>query len=528
MNKVARRLCESLSIVLFILAAGCGGAGYSGGASGGASGSGNGGRGGSGGSGGGPGSGGANSGGTTGSGGAAGNGTGGAGIGDTVACAGQSPGTWLTMSTTNAPPPTPSANAGLFWTGTELYTYTYGAGAANVAELYTPCADTWRASAAPPSPRPTYVLPVAAANELLFFGPTWSPPVFAGFDYRQNQNANLSVAGAIKAEFATIVTTGSKLIAWGGAIARDPANAPSGWDGTQIGAVYDPARGAWSPTTNSGAPAARVAPGVWTGSSLVVWGGQSGDTYMKGMYRYDCARYPDGAGCAEFGDGAMYDPARDAWTPISAAGAPSARFNHILAWTGERVLAWGGSKKGSTTNTLNDQLDELPLTDGGLYDPGTKTWTAVAASPLPATASQASGYFFLWSGKRLLAGQSGTAGGWLYDPHQNAWSTLAAPADFKGCFPALQAQAGALIGLCTVGTSGVVMLLLPGETTWRTYPLPSGLLAGSLGLLWTGKHLFVWGGTLPTTFTCPPPSLQHPGCDPPPPTYSNAGFMLSP
>jgi len=198
-----------------------------------------------------------------------------------------------------------------------------------------------------------------------------------------------------------------------------------------------------------------------------------------------------------------------------------------VAWTGDRVLVWGGSKKGTTTNTLNDDLNDVSLTDGGLYDPGTKTWTAVAASPLPATTGWAAGSFFLWTGDRLMAGQNGGASGWLYDPHKNAWSTIAAPADVLGCSGGFLAQAGALIGLCATATSGVATLLLPGETAWRTYPLPSGLASGP-SILWTGKHLFLWGGTEPSTFVCPPPTPQFPACDLPPPIYSNAGFMLSP
>lgn len=179
-----------------------------------------------------------------------------------------------------------------------------------------------------------------------------------------------------------------------------------------------------------------------------------------------------------------------------------------------------------TTNALNDDLDDVSLTDGGLYDPGTKTWTAVAASPLPATAGWATGYSFRWTGDRLMAGPNGGASGWLYDPHKNTWSTIAAPADVQGCPGGFQAQTGALIGICAATSGGVTMLLLPGETTWRTYPLPTS--AGNPSILWTGKHLFLWGGTEPATFKCPPPTPGSPGCDLPPPIYSNAGFMLLP
>jgi hypothetical protein len=462
----------------------------------------------------------------TGSGGAAGTGgsggTGGsAGIGDTVSCAGQASGTWISMSKTNAPQP--AQGAALFWTGTELYaSYIFGSGMVHAA-LYTPCADTWRASPSAPTPRPSFAVPVVSAHELLFFGPELSPPVLVAFDYSQNQQANLSVTGAIASTFPTVVTTGSKLIEWGGGIQRNPNGASSGFDGTQAGAVYDSARDTWSPMTTAGAPSARVAPGVWTGSSFAVWGGHSADSYMKDPYIYDCAQYPDGAGCAEYGDGALYDPARDAWTPISATGAPPPRFNHVLAWTGDRLLVWGGSKKGTMTNTMNDDLDEVPFLDGGLYDPAAKTWTPVAASP--ATVSTV-GYQVFWTGDRLAVGQNYFATGWLYDPHRDSWSALAPPDGLVGCSTPL-AQAGALIAFCAVGSpaSSVVMLLLPGETAWRVYLMPSGI-ANNPSVLWTGKHLFLWGGVFPA----PPPPTCPPGigCDGPAPTYSNAGFMLAP
>jgi hypothetical protein len=461
----------------------------------------------------------------TGSGGTGGTGSGGTGgtggISDTVSCAGQASGTWISMSKTNAPPA--SQGAGLFWTGTELYNYpSYGPTTA--AALYTPCADTWRASLKPTTVHPPFVVPVVSANELLFLGPTYSPLVFAGFDYRQNQQVNPSATGAIPASFTTVVTTGSKMIEWGGAIQRNPNDAGSGFDGTQAGAVYDPARDTWSPTTNSGAPSARLAPGVWTGVSFAVWGGHSGDTYMKNGYQYDCAEYPDDAGCAEYGDGALYDPARDAWTPIAATGAPLPRFNHVLAWTGDRLLVWGGVRKDTTTGTLKENLPEVPFIDGGLYDPAAKAWTPVAASPVPATMAMMSGYYVVWTGDRLAVGQNNSATGWLYDPRGDTWSAW--PDGFSGCSAPL-AQAGALVALCSVGTpaSPVAKLLLPGETAWRVFPLPTGI-AGSPSVLWTGKHLFLWGGVFPA----PPPPMCPPGlgCDPPAPVYSNAGFMLVP
>jgi hypothetical protein len=472
-----------------------------------------------GGSGGSPGAGGqSGSGGAAGGAGAGAGGSGAGGIGDAAACPGETKGMWIAMSTTMAP--RGSATPKLLWTGTDLYADPIR----DAGALFDPCANAWRASPMPTSNQ-ELVIPVPAVNEFLFFAP--SRPSFEAFNYQQNQELTLSLAGAIGADFAVVVSTGAKVLAWGGAIPRN-AGGSAGWDGTQTGAVYDPAKNAWTAMTTTGAPAARVAPGVWTGSELAIWGGHSADSYMKGMYRYDCASnaYTDKANdCIQYGDGALYDPARDVWTQIATAGAPTPRFEHLLAWTGDRVLVWGGGEQGTPDPTLLTPAKQW-LSDGGLYDPIAKAWTAVAASPLPDSGYQLSAYWLLWTGDYLATGFKPVEG-WLFDPHTNSWSTLDPPAGLTSCEGLMTAQAGALVAVCTVGATRTVLLRPAGEKAWRSYPLPSGV-APTPTVVWTGKRLFVWGGTFPPTFMCPPPSPQMPGCDPPPPTYSNAGFMLVP
>lgn len=104
------------------------------------------------------------------------------------------------------------------------------------------------------------------------------------------------------------------------------------------------------------------------------------------------------------------------------------------------------------------------------------------------------------TGDKLLAG-------WLFNPHTNTWSTLDPPGAVTNCAVSMTAQAGALVALCTVDTVPVAVLRLPGETTWRSYPLPSGITA-SPNVVWTGKRLFIWGGAFPPTTMCPPPTPE--------------------
>jgi hypothetical protein len=370
-----------------------------------------------------------------------------------------------------------------------------------------------------------FVVTVPAANEILFFKPT--QPAFEAFDYRKNAELPLPLAGASPAWSATVVSTGAKLIEWGGALGPSPPNANPSLVGTQTGAIFDPATNAWTAMSTKGAPAARVAPGVWTGSQLAIWGGHSVDSNTTDAGRWDCASsgYDNKAsGCLQYGDGALYDPALDVWTPMVATGAPKPRFEHLLAWTGDRLLVWGGGEQGLPDATLYTPAKQW-LSDGGLYDPVAKTWTAVAASPLPDSGYNLSAYWLLWTGDYQATGNR-ALDGWLFDPHSNSWSTLVAPgtAPVTGCEVRLKAQAGALVAVCTVDSARVVVLRLAGEKTWRFYPVPSDV-APTPNVLWTGKRLFVWGGTIPPLTTCPPPP-QMPVCDPPPPNYSNTGYML--
>ena len=174
------------------------------------------------------------------------------------------------------------------------------------------------------------------------------------------------------------------------------------------------------------------------------------------------------------------------------------------------MIIWGGDSGDAFLNT------------GGRYDPTEDIWRPMSLVGAP---SARFAHSFIWTGDRLFLLENGTESGYFYDPRSNAWTSLPSPNQNQGCERPAATQAGAVVAVCTFGMGRDALLLLPGETSWRTFPLPTGV-APQPGLLWTGKRLFVWGGTVPSTFSCPVGQMI--GCDPPSPTYSNAGWVLEP
>src|SRR5256886_8018598 len=109
----------------------------------------------------------------------------------------------------------------------------------------------------------------------------------------------------------------------------------------------------WTATSSIDAPTARNGhTAVWTGSEMIVWGGQD-ESFNR------------------LNTGGKYDPSVDSWTPTSTINPPTGRLGHTAIWTGSEMIVWGGAGAG-TTNT------------GGRYDPTTDIWTPTSTSNAPA------------------------------------------------------------------------------------------------------------------------------------------------
>ena len=98
----------------------------------------------------------------------------------------------------------------------------------------------------------------------------------------------------------------------------------SGFDGfsrLNTGGRYDPDTDSWTATSTTNAPSGRTAhTAQWSGSEMIVWGGNPGP----------------------LNTGGRYDPGTDSWTATSTTDAPSARRLHTAVWTGSEMIVWGG------------------------------------------------------------------------------------------------------------------------------------------------------------------------------------------
>jgi N-acetylneuraminic acid mutarotase len=184
----------------------------------------------------------------------------------------------------------------------------------------------------------------------------------------------------------TAVWTGSEMIVWGGESA-------AGVEST--GGRYVPATDTWTFTSTAGAPALTLHTAVWTGTKMIVWGGYSPSVLT--------------------GTGGQYDPSTDSWTPTSTkANAPAGRKGHTAVWTGTEMIVWGGDD--SAAHLLNS---------GARYNASTDTWLATSSGAnLPRARTGATA---VWTGSEMIVwGGRGSAGdtntGGRYAPSTDSWT----------------------------------------------------------------------------------------------------------
>ena len=201
----------------------------------------------------------------------------------------------------------------------------------------------------------------------------------------------MSPSGLCGRYHAAHVWTGTQLLIWGGENCAGAACPTFRAPHLADGAAYTPSSDAWRRLPPSRLSARAPAATAWTGTEMLVWGGVNGEEF--------------------FADGAAYDPARDRWRRLAASPLP-ARDGASAVWTGRELLVWGGG-----------DLDNGFL-DGAAYDPAADSWRKL---PRPAVKPRFE-HRAAWTGSELFVfggtwdpGHIALGDGAVYDPRANRW-----------------------------------------------------------------------------------------------------------
>lgn len=259
---------------------------------------------------------------------------------------------WTQISMTNAP-----TNAKkIFWTDKELIAWDNDLGQGG---RYNPITDTWVSMSTVGAPaKSSGAIQIWTGSELM----VWYMPkptitiVFGSSGYTELREepsnsgafynpktdswraitANGSLSNRIYAQ--AVLASENKVIIWGGIAETTSLN---------DGAIYDITLDKWTNISTVGAPEARTGSScVWTGSEMIIWGGDTTYT-VDYLTKYILVN-----------SGKKYNPTTNTWKSISPNNAPSRRYWHNTVWTGKQMFVWGG--EGDDRNLL---------TNGGLYTP---------------------------------------------------------------------------------------------------------------------------------------------------------------
>lgn len=269
---------------------------------------------------------------------------------------------------------------------------------------YDPVANTWSALASNGAPAGREECTwVWTGTEMIIWGGYFYDGSYHYFNDGARYNLGLNNWAAVTTNGAptpryrhTAIWTGTEMIVWGGV--------SSDGGGFQLnlfndGYRFNPASNAWTRMNTNGAPAARTKhTAVWTGTEMIIWGGQGG----SGLTVY-------------LNDGARYNSATDTWSPVSSTNAPLARSGHTAVWSGSDMIVWGGFSGGGPYQET-----------GARYNPATDSWLPTDYAIAP---SGRVGHTAVWTGREMIIwggdkGSSYANDGGSYDPTSNIWTPM--------------------------------------------------------------------------------------------------------
>jgi hypothetical protein len=191
------------------------------------------------------------------------------------------------------------------------------------------------------------------------------------------------------------------------------------------------------------------------------------------------------------GDGFMFDSRSRTWEPI--APSPLApRVSPASGWTGEEMLVWGGS------DLRNKQVSRY-FDDGAAYDPETDTWRKLSQAPIDARSPLS-----VWTDRELIVWGAAVRleerprDGAAYDPAVDSWRAIVeAPIKLTDATAVWTGREMIVFGAALHGgnfpetETAIGAAYDPAADTWRRLP-DSELYPNASTAAWNGEELVAW------------------------------------
>lgn len=332
--------------------------------------------------------------------------------------------------------------------------------------------------------------------------PVWLEELIDALDRDGTRVARALVAPALTVRLALekFQAEGHAVAEWDALLARE---APAATDAISLARTWrvslleTTARASLAPGNDAPGPSwrsggllvdARDGAGQWTGSSYLLWNGDS-------VW--------------------IYDPATDSWRLGNSVNQPIPTSEPSVQWTGTKLFVWGGVDTSRPTNKLRV---------GGLYDPIADSWTRIDS----AAGHDAYRTRTVWTGALVIgigesSVQSGTAtscpcvtfgtfGGafWTYSPATNSWEKeatlppspigLRQDASLVWTGTEMLVWGGSSVGRDQCGPSFPTSFSAdgaaynPSTRSWRVLPASGLQPRASHVSAWTGTEWMIWGG----------------------------------
>lgn len=246
------------------------------------------------------------------------------------------------------------------------------------ASAYDPARNTWRSLADPPvNWERTNALVEWTGTEMLLVGgqtPVSFVPVSSGMAYdtaTDTWRTFLTPPSGFISDRSPAAWTGTELLVW-------PSD---GGDSSMVitPLAYNPTSDSWRTLPEPPLKRRGQSASAWTGAEWLVWGGSTGQD--------------------EFNDGTAYNPDTNTWRLI--ADSPLSNRRVRAAWTGTEMIVASGS------------AGDRALSDGAAYNPVTDTWRPITdgfAHP---------GFVPVWTGSQMIMFAKGGAA--IYSVASNRW-----------------------------------------------------------------------------------------------------------